>query len=442
MATPGDIIRRKSILPSELRSREWENDRVDGQLWERAFTMSGTTKYEALEANRKLSAAVADGSVSMTEARRAVRDELRKQNYQPPPGLAGTVKDLMTPARMNITLATNVDMARGFGDHRQLVGNTDYPAQELYRNRYSKEERDWPTRWAEAAAAVGFEGVAPSGMIALNDSPIWATLSRFGTPYPPFDYNSGMWTRPVKRRVAVELGIFGDEDRERMESQQLESFNQDVEFKPSITEQEWKDELARQLQGIAEWRGDTLVMIDRNGSRPYEADDIGRVITQPAADYLPDELKHNYQAEALLEFLASPESFGTNPPPGTVRAGLDIIQDAEMFLSRILPDARIPKLHTSAALDLDTIRTSLESGIFTLPRTRLGWIATPEPGENTGNVRLVINEAKTARRIDKAAQAVGLDAAPGTHVVTGGTSYRLQDINADNDEITITLSEL
>jgi hypothetical protein len=28
-------------------------------------------------------------------------------------------------------------------------------------------------------------------MIARKDSPIWEALSRFGTPYPPFDFNSG-----------------------------------------------------------------------------------------------------------------------------------------------------------------------------------------------------------------------------------------------------------
>jgi hypothetical protein len=50
-------------------------------------------------------------------------------------------------------------------------------------------------------------------MIARKDSPIWEALSRFGTPYPPFDFNSGMWTKDVSREEAVGFGILGEWDR-------------------------------------------------------------------------------------------------------------------------------------------------------------------------------------------------------------------------------------
>jgi hypothetical protein len=46
--------------------------------------------------------------------------------------------------------------------------------------------------------------------VALKLSPIWAQLSRFGTPYPPFDFNSGMDVEDVGRRKARELGLLED----------------------------------------------------------------------------------------------------------------------------------------------------------------------------------------------------------------------------------------
>jgi hypothetical protein len=35
--------------------------------------------------------------------------------------------------------------------------------------------------------------------IAPKGDPIWTAISRFGLPYAPFDFNSGMILRPVRR---------------------------------------------------------------------------------------------------------------------------------------------------------------------------------------------------------------------------------------------------
>lgn len=44
-------------------------------------------------------------------------------------------------------------------------------------------------------------------MVALVDDPIWARISRWGDPLPPFDYNSGMKLFKVSRANAVRLGL-------------------------------------------------------------------------------------------------------------------------------------------------------------------------------------------------------------------------------------------
>ena len=52
-------------------------------------------------------------------------------------------------------------------------------------------------------------------MVALKASPIWDSLGNgaggyddtLGNPYPPFAFNSGMWTDDVSRTDAEELGL-------------------------------------------------------------------------------------------------------------------------------------------------------------------------------------------------------------------------------------------
>jgi hypothetical protein len=44
-------------------------------------------------------------------------------------------------------------------------------------------------------------------MIALKSDPIWTAISAFGTPYPPFDYNSGMWVHGPSGAVIDKLRL-------------------------------------------------------------------------------------------------------------------------------------------------------------------------------------------------------------------------------------------
>ena len=60
-------------------------------------------------------------------------------------------------------------------------------------------------------------------MIALKTDPIWMRISAFGLPWPPFDFNSGMGVRNVRRREAVNLGLLGK--RERIEPVDVDLLN-------------------------------------------------------------------------------------------------------------------------------------------------------------------------------------------------------------------------
>ena len=77
------------------------------------------------------------------------------------------------------------------------------PAQEFVRIEDRKEPRkDWPQRWRAAGGKL-YQG----RMVALKTDGVWAELSRFGTPWPPYDYGSGMGVQDVFRSEAVSLGL-------------------------------------------------------------------------------------------------------------------------------------------------------------------------------------------------------------------------------------------
>lgn len=162
-----------------------------------------------------------------------MRRYLEKIGYKAEPGLEGTIKDRSTVQRMKVSIDTNVAMARGWAQRQEMLGNVLSPGQELYRQRSVRVPRNWAELWENAAAAVGWEGVARGGqMIALVTSPIWVELSAFDNPYPPFDYNSGMWVRPVDFEVCEELGLVSMDDIDALEEEmeaQKESLNADVQ---------------------------------------------------------------------------------------------------------------------------------------------------------------------------------------------------------------------
>lgn len=138
-------------------------------------------------------------------ARAEMKKFLSRIGYQPEEGKAGTIQDLSSDGRLDLVVRQNVDQSFGFGQFLQGQDPDvldEWPAQELFRAEDRKEPRAWPTRWMQAGGQI-FDG----RMIALKTDPIWEGISEFDTPWPPFDYNSGMWVRDVSRAEAEELGL-------------------------------------------------------------------------------------------------------------------------------------------------------------------------------------------------------------------------------------------
>lgn len=143
--------------------------------------------------------------MDVARAREDLRHVLASMGYAPEKGKEGSIEDLTSRGRLDLIVKTNVAMARGRG---QWTATQDadvldeWPCQELYRAEDREHERNWPQRWRAAGGKI-YQG----RMIARKNSPIWYAISRFGTPWPPFDFNSGMDVEDIDRDEAIALGV-------------------------------------------------------------------------------------------------------------------------------------------------------------------------------------------------------------------------------------------
>lgn len=199
----------KTTVPSWARTAEW--DAVPAAIRRRAFFSAGVADAKALTAERKAIAALLQGAgkdgklyrrdTAITELRRMLQER----------GLDTGHPDALTnpAAEKRIALVIDINRAQAQGYARFKRGSTGgalaaFPAQELIRVSPREEPRNWGTRW-QAAGGQLYDGRA----IALKSDPIWVEINRFGNPYPPFDFNSGMGVRDVSRREAIDLGVIG-----------------------------------------------------------------------------------------------------------------------------------------------------------------------------------------------------------------------------------------
>lgn len=82
-----------------------------------------------------------------------------------------------------------------------------FPGQEMVRDRHGNqyahlEEAFWRRKWVSLGGKL-----FKNRIIALKTDPIWCSISRFGKPYPPFDFNSCMGVMDVARRECVNSGL-------------------------------------------------------------------------------------------------------------------------------------------------------------------------------------------------------------------------------------------
>lgn len=307
MPAPAEYyLQRQRLAPSQAETADW--DAVPTWVRERAFFMAAVDRGDILAKFREQATAMAAGTVSLAQARETMRRYLDASGYDPGDD-AGTIKDLSTLLRRDVALTTNTGQAQGWAQRKQFLGDVTHPGLMLYRAQQRREKRNWVARCSQFAGRddVVLTGDMDAPMIALSNSPVWAELSRFGTPYPPFDFNSGMWVKPVPYDDCVRYGLIDDANEDEMMSRVLEVEPESLNADLSSTRAEWdestRNQASRELGGLARWEGDDLVFADPNGTRPYDSRAIAQIITAPLPAGIPQR-----QADALRRYKSAPAS--------------------------------------------------------------------------------------------------------------------------------------
>lgn len=217
-------VARRALLPTTLGSAQIEA--IDVGIRERAVFSARVTITQFLARVRSQIMALVAGEqpgpgqyTNPATVRLELRKVLDSVSYQPEPDQAGTIQDLRSDQRLNLIVRTQEQMATGYGQ-RVLSMDPDtidlWPAWELVRVEDRVEKRDWVQRWRAAGGTVypGSPGGLPLApgfsegrLIALKTDSIWSEISRFGSPHPPFDFNSGVGVEDVDRATTDELGI-------------------------------------------------------------------------------------------------------------------------------------------------------------------------------------------------------------------------------------------
>jgi hypothetical protein len=231
-----DKIGARTHIRAALDTKRWAE--VPLALRERAFFSAKVESARLLsDMKAKIGGAISDGFVDqpdgkggtvkvLMERERFISD-MRETAMELGLGPTGPrrVEDITTDTRLGLIYDQNVKAAYGYADHKvgldaDLID--EFPAQRLVRIESRGIERGtklrggvlvpdpgngWPARWERAGEAVGWRGALQGQPVALKTSPIWAALSAFGTPWPPFDFGSGMGVEDVDRAEAESLGL-------------------------------------------------------------------------------------------------------------------------------------------------------------------------------------------------------------------------------------------
>ncbi len=234
----------KTEIPSWARTADWQD--VPAMIRRRSFLSAAVDDARALSDERT---AVADLLQRTSKDGKLYRRDTaitELQGMMRRRGLDTGAPDALTnPAaesRIKLVLDTNRAQALGYARFKRSSSGgalLAFPAQELIRVRNSKEQRDWQARWIAAGGQL-----TNGRMIALKTDAIWTNpaLNRFGTPYTPFDFNSGMGLKDISRREAIALGIMAADwqpDRDP-----VEDFNAQVEADVSAVHPDLLDSLA------------------------------------------------------------------------------------------------------------------------------------------------------------------------------------------------------
>jgi hypothetical protein len=236
---------RKTPVGALLRSAQWAE--VPLAIREKAFfsaTIHQLHILQDMQDKLREATTLGDGTDPFMDRGRFVKE---MKETMAAGGLDTGERGLTNPAstrRLRLIYDFQMEDAAEYGRHK--VGQSPelldaFPAQELVRIESRKDRRDWRARWQDAG------GQTHGGrMIARKNDPVWRAISRFGRPWPPFDFGSGMGVADVERDEAERLGVIQSGEQPEPEDK---PFNEDVKQSVRGLSQDKVDLLERLFSG-------------------------------------------------------------------------------------------------------------------------------------------------------------------------------------------------
>ncbi len=159
------------------------------------------------------------------------------------------LRDLRSARRLQLIFDTQVEQACSYG--QWLEGQDPdvldiFPAQRFIRVR-------------PVLAPRAYHEEAIDTVRRKDDSKFWIGLNRdFGLPYGPWGFNSGCGVEDVDRDEAEELGVIKPDETPKPQTQH---FNEKHQQSTAGLRPELKEWAKKQLEGVADFKGDMAVML-------------------------------------------------------------------------------------------------------------------------------------------------------------------------------------
>jgi len=272
---------RKTPVVARLSSAEWE--KVAVALRERGQFSAHVESHRFLATvQEKCARALALRTEEAGPGKRAFVDrdsfirDLRRVAIEEGiettgPAGAGTVRDIRSLKRLGLIYDMQTQSAAGFSrwkmDHDADVLD-EFPAYRLGPSTAAapRSEAEWRDRWMVAGGSVQWRGATRVAMAALKTSPVWLALSRFGTPWPPFDFGSTRELLDLDRGEAQSLGLLdaGGSVPQWRDGSGSMAFNRRLEASVAdlgaeatgMLEERFGDQVEI-VDGVARWTGDS-----------------------------------------------------------------------------------------------------------------------------------------------------------------------------------------
>ncbi len=217
----------------------WQREKLSAAINNQAFFSAKITDGKLLASMQDYIAKAARGEEGFH------RDDFIKKmksqlGFQPWESAGEGVAEISSVARLKLIYEFNLQQLAGQAQYLTLSSDEAkiaYPCLELVRVEQRKEPRDWVSRWKECGGKF-YRG----RMIAPIGDEVWIKISRFGNPYPPFDYNSGMGLKPISRLESVKLGAYTakTEKKEQETTKEFPIINAGLTFKIPSNESQKK----------------------------------------------------------------------------------------------------------------------------------------------------------------------------------------------------------